>query len=106
MPSNGGSQWEALSLMHAAERQALAGVVLLLTSSLRLILRSIQCELTSPRGGSRWYIWVRRARSNQISIRAAGGAPSLIRNAGFKEAGRYNTVRDLLSDVQVMLSQT
>eukprot|EP00983_Pelagomonas_calceolata_P123543 1161018-Pelagomonas_calceolata.AAC.5 len=60
MPSVGGSHWEALSFMHAAERQA---------------------------------------------IRAAGGASSLIRNAGFKEVGRCSTVRDLLSDVQVMLSK-
>eukprot|EP00983_Pelagomonas_calceolata_P045281 1139654-Pelagomonas_calceolata.AAC.2 len=40
------------------------------------------------------------ARSDRDSTRAAGGASSLIRNAGVKEAGRYNAVRDLLSDVQ------
>eukprot|EP00983_Pelagomonas_calceolata_P057967 1145306-Pelagomonas_calceolata.AAC.1 len=38
--------------------------------------------------GSRWSIWVSRARSDQDSISAAGGASSLIRNAGVKEVGR------------------
>eukprot|EP00983_Pelagomonas_calceolata_P111729 1159813-Pelagomonas_calceolata.AAC.17 len=33
-------------------------------------------------GGRRWSIWVNRARSDQDCIRAAGGASSLIRNAG------------------------
>eukprot|EP00983_Pelagomonas_calceolata_P074398 1152541-Pelagomonas_calceolata.AAC.4 len=47
-----------------------------------------------------------RARSDQDSVGAAGVASSLIRNTGVKEVGRYNTVRDLLSDVQVMLGQT
>eukprot|EP00983_Pelagomonas_calceolata_P061172 1146712-Pelagomonas_calceolata.AAC.2 len=65
-----------------------AGFVLLLTTSLRLMLRSTRCE--EGVGGL---------------FGAAGGASSLIRNAGVKEVGRYNTVRDLLSDVQVMLSQ-
>eukprot|EP00983_Pelagomonas_calceolata_P018888 593922-Pelagomonas_calceolata.AAC.1 len=46
------------------------------------------------------------ARSDKESSRAAGGASSLIRNAGVKEVGRYNMVRGLLSDVQVMLSKT
>eukprot|EP00983_Pelagomonas_calceolata_P114604 1160111-Pelagomonas_calceolata.AAC.16 len=46
------------------------------------------------------------ARSDQDSIRADGGASILIRNAKVKEVGRYNTVRGLLSDVQVMLRQT
>eukprot|EP00983_Pelagomonas_calceolata_P080658 1155238-Pelagomonas_calceolata.AAC.1 len=46
------------------------------------------------------------ARSDQDSIRAARGASSLIRNIGNKEVWRYNTIRYLLSDVQVMLSQT
>eukprot|EP00983_Pelagomonas_calceolata_P065546 1148631-Pelagomonas_calceolata.AAC.3 len=45
------------------------------------------------------------AMSNQDSIGAAGGASSLIRNAGVKEVWRHNTIRDMLSDVQVMLSQ-
>eukprot|EP00983_Pelagomonas_calceolata_P040928 1137828-Pelagomonas_calceolata.AAC.1 len=46
------------------------------------------------------------ARSDQDSIGTAGGASSLIRNAGVEEVGRHNAVRDLFSDVQVMLSQT
>eukprot|EP00983_Pelagomonas_calceolata_P025264 793656-Pelagomonas_calceolata.AAC.1 len=46
------------------------------------------------------------ARIDQDSIRAAGGASSLIRNAGVKEVGRYSTVRDLLCDMHVMLSQS
>eukprot|EP00983_Pelagomonas_calceolata_P075541 1153063-Pelagomonas_calceolata.AAC.1 len=45
-------------------------------------------------------------KEDQDSIRAAGVAFSLIRNNGVKEVGRNNTVRNLLSDVQVMLSQT
>eukprot|EP00983_Pelagomonas_calceolata_P011745 378002-Pelagomonas_calceolata.AAC.1 len=43
---------------------------------------------------------------DQDSIRAAGGASSLIRNTGGKEVWRCNEVRDLLSDVHVMLIQT
>eukprot|EP00983_Pelagomonas_calceolata_P106547 1159242-Pelagomonas_calceolata.AAC.2 len=46
------------------------------------------------------------ARSDQNSIRVAGGVPSLIRNAVAKEVWRHNTVRDLLIDVQFMLDQT
>eukprot|EP00983_Pelagomonas_calceolata_P066870 1149243-Pelagomonas_calceolata.AAC.2 len=46
------------------------------------------------------------ARSDQESIGVAGVASSLIRNAGVKEVGRYSAIRDMLSDVQVMLSQT
>eukprot|EP00983_Pelagomonas_calceolata_P132448 1161867-Pelagomonas_calceolata.AAC.1 len=45
------------------------------------------------RGGS-------RARSDQDSIRAAGVALSLIRNAGVKEAWRYNTIINLLENMQ------
>eukprot|EP00983_Pelagomonas_calceolata_P085507 1156573-Pelagomonas_calceolata.AAC.2 len=47
----------------------------------------------------------RQGKSDQDSIGAAGGPSSLIRNAGVKEVGRYNTVGDLLSDVQVVMSQ-
>eukprot|EP00983_Pelagomonas_calceolata_P056071 1144427-Pelagomonas_calceolata.AAC.5 len=46
------------------------------------------------------------ARSDQDSIRAAGGASSSIKNAGVQEVGRYNAVKDLFNDVHVMLSQT
>eukprot|EP00983_Pelagomonas_calceolata_P058606 1145562-Pelagomonas_calceolata.AAC.1 len=46
------------------------------------------------------------AKSDQDCIGAAGGTSSLIRNAGVKELGRCNTVRDLLSDVHIMLSKT
>eukprot|EP00983_Pelagomonas_calceolata_P107820 1159388-Pelagomonas_calceolata.AAC.30 len=46
------------------------------------------------------------ARSDQDSIKAAGGASSLIRNARVRKVGRYNTIRGLFSDMQVMLSQT
>eukprot|EP00983_Pelagomonas_calceolata_P003767 122477-Pelagomonas_calceolata.AAC.3 len=35
-----------------------------------------------------------------VSGWAAGGASSLIRNVGVKEVGRYDTIRDSLSDVQ------
>eukprot|EP00983_Pelagomonas_calceolata_P050306 1141909-Pelagomonas_calceolata.AAC.1 len=45
-------------------------------------------------------------RSDQDSIRVAGGASSLIRNTGVKDVWRYCTIKNLLSDVQVMLSQT
>eukprot|EP00983_Pelagomonas_calceolata_P046393 1140139-Pelagomonas_calceolata.AAC.2 len=44
------------------------------------------------RGGSRWYILVSRARSDQDSIRAARGASGLIRNAGVKEVMLSQTV--------------
>ena len=43
---------------------------------------------------------------DQDSIRAAGAASSLLRNVLLEEIGGYNTVRDMLRDVQVMLSQT
>eukprot|EP00983_Pelagomonas_calceolata_P027410 860882-Pelagomonas_calceolata.AAC.1 len=46
-----------------------------------------------------------RARSDQDSIGAAGVASSLIRNTGVKEIWRYQKIRDLLSDVQVILGQ-
>eukprot|EP00983_Pelagomonas_calceolata_P030462 955906-Pelagomonas_calceolata.AAC.1 len=46
------------------------------------------------------------ARSDQGNVGAAGFASSLIRNARVKEVGKYNTVRDLLSYLQVMLGQT
>eukprot|EP00983_Pelagomonas_calceolata_P062883 1147489-Pelagomonas_calceolata.AAC.8 len=38
----------------------------------------------SMRGGSRWSIWVSRARSDQDGVRAAGDS-NLIRNTGVKE---------------------
>eukprot|EP00983_Pelagomonas_calceolata_P015843 502263-Pelagomonas_calceolata.AAC.1 len=57
-------------------------------------------------GGSMWSVKVCRARSDQDSVRAAGVASSLIRKTGVKEAGRCCMIRDLLSDVQVMLGQT
>eukprot|EP00983_Pelagomonas_calceolata_P078117 1154159-Pelagomonas_calceolata.AAC.2 len=44
------------------------------------------------RGGIRWSIWVSRARSDQDSIRAAGGASSLIRNAGVKKVMLSQTI--------------
>eukprot|EP00983_Pelagomonas_calceolata_P003855 125090-Pelagomonas_calceolata.AAC.2 len=53
-------------------------------------------NLVGPLRG--WSIWVNRERSDQDSIRAAGGPISLIRNAGVKVVGRYNTVRDSLSE--------
>eukprot|EP00983_Pelagomonas_calceolata_P057556 1145118-Pelagomonas_calceolata.AAC.1 len=69
----------------------LDGVVLLLISSLRLILQNTRCE-----GGRRWSIWVSKARSDHNSVKAAGGASSLIRNTGSNEVLRYYTIRGLL----------
>eukprot|EP00983_Pelagomonas_calceolata_P030981 973105-Pelagomonas_calceolata.AAC.1 len=48
--------------------------------SIKWIPVSTQCE-----GEIRCYVWVSRARSDQGSTRAAGGASSLIRNAGVNE---------------------
>eukprot|EP00983_Pelagomonas_calceolata_P035732 1118660-Pelagomonas_calceolata.AAC.2 len=45
------------------------------------------------------------AGSDQNNNRVAGVTSSLIRNTGVKETWRYNTIRDLLSGVQVMLGQ-
>eukprot|EP00983_Pelagomonas_calceolata_P130495 1161688-Pelagomonas_calceolata.AAC.11 len=46
------------------------------------------------------------ARSGLDSVRAAGVASSLIRNTGVKGAWERYMIRDLLSDVQIMLVQT
>eukprot|EP00983_Pelagomonas_calceolata_P086177 1156712-Pelagomonas_calceolata.AAC.4 len=78
----------------------LARVVLLLTSSLHLILWSIRCE--GRVGG----LFGSAGQGVTKSIRAAGSTSSLIRNAGGKEVWRYLTIKNLLSNVQVMLGQT
>eukprot|EP00983_Pelagomonas_calceolata_P132622 1161888-Pelagomonas_calceolata.AAC.2 len=70
----------AVRLLAGHQALCLAGVVLLLTPS-RLIL-------------------------GNTGTRCERGVGGLFGNAGVKEVGRYNVVRDLLSDVQVMLSQT
>eukprot|EP00967_Tisochrysis_lutea_P085250 scaffold119531_cov14-Tisochrysis_lutea.AAC.1 len=53
-----------------------------------------------------WPVWVRRAWRDQDSDRVAGVASSFIRNTGVEEVWRYHTIRDVLSDVQVMLGLT
>eukprot|EP00983_Pelagomonas_calceolata_P131413 1161773-Pelagomonas_calceolata.AAC.32 len=67
----------------------------------------VESDLSTLKLFAQFTVLLLRARSDhwQDSIRAAGGASSLIRNAGVKEVGRYNPARDF-SDVQVILSQT
>ena len=44
--------------------------------------------------------------SDQDSIRAAGAASGLLRNVLLEKIGVNNTIRDMLRDAQVILSQT
>eukprot|EP00983_Pelagomonas_calceolata_P005434 177006-Pelagomonas_calceolata.AAC.1 len=79
----------------------LAGVVLLFTNSLRLILRCTRCE----EGGGGLFGLAGQGVTKIAQEMRLLDPTSLIRNAGVEEVGRYNAIRDLLSDVHVMLGQ-